>query len=304
MNTKQMRNEVVRLIRLSKKQNYACLIDDSQQKPGNVWKIFKDFGAGKRSSNNSNISSLTKNGRFIDNAEEIANEFNDFFIQIAENIKEPIVPTDHEKLSDYCANKIAADFSYQTPSLDAQKVLKYLQNLDITKATGTDDIGPRLLRISAPFISDSITYVCNLSIKSSVFHAKWKEAKVKPLHTTGATDDVNNYRPISILPVLSKLFEKHAHDSLMNYVESYKLLYSTQSGFRPNHSCESALVNMNEKWLQALDKGDLISVVLVDFRKAFDLVDHEILLKKLEIYKLGKSTLDWFKTMFHRIIIQ
>ena len=82
----------------------------------------------------------------------------------------------------------------------------------------------------------------------------------------------------------------------MNFLEEYKLLYDTQSGFRPNHSCETALIHMVEQWLKALDNGELVGVLLVDFRKAFDLVDHNILLKKLKLYKLNQVTLNWFSS--------
>ena len=76
----------------------------------------------------------------------------------------------------------------------------------------------------------------------------------------------------------------------------HKLLYNTQSGFRPNHSCETALIHMVEKWLRSLDKGELAGVILVDFRKAFDLVDHSILLKKMELYKLNQNSWNFFRS--------
>ena len=101
---------------------------------------------------------------------------------------------------------------------------------------------------------------------------------MSPLHKSGPCDDVNNYRPISVLPVLSKILEKHVHFSLINYLNKYNLLHPTQSGFRSAHSCETALVNMIDRWLNSLDNGQLVGVVLVDFKKAFDLVDHKILL--------------------------
>ena len=82
----------------------------------------------------------------------------------------------------------------------------------------------------------------------------------------------------------------------MNFFEKYKLLYDTQSGFRPNHSCETALINMVEKWLKALDNGELVGVVLVAFQKAFDLVNHNILMKKLELYKFSQVSLNWFRS--------
>ena len=85
---------------------------------------------------------------------------------------------------------------------------------------------------------------------------------------------------------------KHAHDCLLSFLEAYKLLHSTQ-GFRPNHSCETVLVHIVDKWLQALDKGNMVSVIFIDFRKAFDLVDHEILLKKMIFYKMNQQSFDW-----------
>ena len=291
------RNKVVKLIKESKKLNYEKIIDEGKNQPATVWKMFNELGAGKRKSNSANsINSLKVGNSETDDVAEIANAFNDFFINIADNIKEPTEPSSHEKLQDYCKEKIPENVVFDVPMLTEDKVLKYLKNLDVRKSTGTDDLGPRLLRMSSPIIAESLTYICNLSIKTGSFPERWKEAKVKPLHKGGPSNDPNNFRPISILPVLSKLFEKHVHDGLINFLESYKLLHDTQSGFRRNHSCETALIHMVEKWLKALDKGELVGVIFVDFRKAFDLVDHSILLKKLEIYKFSQVTLNWFKS--------
>ena len=157
-------------------------------------------------------------------------------------------------------------------------------------------IGPRLLKLAAPFIADEVTYICNHSISNSIFPSKWKEAKVAPLHKNGPREEVNNYRPISILPVLSKVLEKHVHESLSDYLHQHKLLHKTQFGFRAQHSCETALVNMIDLWLNAIDNGQMIGVVLVDFKKAFDLVDHQILINKLEMYGIKDQALSWFKT--------
>ena len=145
-------------------------------------------------------------------------------------------------------------------------------------------IEPRLLKLAAPLITDEITFICNHSITNSIFPSKWKEAKVTPLHKSGPHEEVNNYRPISILPVLSKVLEKHVHESLSEFLHQHKLLHKTQSGFRAQHSCETALVNIIDLWLNAIDSGKIVGVVLVDFKKAFDLVDHEILKDKMEIY--------------------
>ena len=173
--------------------------------------------------------------------------------------------------------------------------------MDTSKATGTDMIGPRLLKLAAQYIANEVTFICNHSINNSVFPNKWKEAKVTPLHKNGPLEEVNNFRPISILPVMSKVLEKHVHDSLSEFLQEFNLLHKTQSGFRSKHSCETALVNMIDSWLAGIDSGKMIGVVLVDFKKAFDLVDHHILLDKLSVYGIRDEALMWFNTyLTHR----
>ena len=105
---------------------------------------------------------------------------------------------------------------------------------DVSKATGTDNIGPRLLKISAPHIADDITFICKHSIRNSSFPNKWKEAKVSPLHKNGPLEDVNNYRPISILPVLSKVLEKHVHDSFSYYLKNTIYSIRPSQAFDPS----------------------------------------------------------------------
>ena len=183
-----------------------------------------------------------------------------------------------------------------TPYLAMIKAWTSLTCIADSKSTGTDNIGPRLLKLAAPHIADSLTFICNHSINNSTFPNKWKEAKVVPLHKNGPHEDVNNYRPISILPVMSKMLEKHVHDSLYSFLHEFNLPHKTQSGFRSKHSCETALVHMIDNWLTAIDNGKMIGVVLVDFKRAFDLVDHQILLSKLEIYGIKDETLLWFDT--------
>lgn len=93
-------------------------------------------------------------------------------------------------------------------------------------------IGPCILKNAAPYIPDEITCIYNYSISNSVFPNKWKEAKVTPLHKNGPQNELNNYRPISILPILSKALEKHICDSLSDFLQEFQLLHKTQSGFR------------------------------------------------------------------------
>lgn len=292
---KTWRNKVVKLIKDSKKAQYSEMVIANNNKPNSVWKLFKEIGVNKKKCN-SNISSLKVDDNDIKDSTTIANEFNNFFVSVASNIKEPISVSEFKELKEFCDSKVPSDTYFRIPEISEKTVETFLKNLDVTKATGCDNIGARLLKSAVPFIVEHITYICNHSIKNSIFPDQWKEGKVAPLYKAGSKDDVNNYRPISILPILSKILEKHIHDSLMDFLIHFKLLHKTQSGFRPNHSCETALLGMINSWLEAINSGTMIGVVMVDFKKAFDLVDHKVLLKKMKHYKLSDDALSWFSS--------
>ena len=96
--------------------------------------------------------------------------------------------------------------------------------------------------------------------------------------------------------MLSKIIEKHVHDSLMEFLNTFELLHKTQSGFRPKHSCETAMTYMIDSWLKAINDDEIVGVVMVDFKKAFDLVDHNLLIDKLKRYRLSDMTIKWFSS--------
>ena len=107
---------------------------------------------------------------------------------------------------------------------------------------------------------------------------------------------MDNYRPISVLPLLSKILERHVHLHFTAYLNAHDLFSEAQSGFRANHSCETALLQMTEQWLKSINNGEMVGIVFVDFRKAFDLVDHSILLNKLKLYNCSNNCMKWFQS--------
>ncbi len=117
-----------------------------------------------------------------------------------------------------------------------------------------------------------------------------------PIYKSGDNEDTYNYRPISILPIVSKILERHVHDLLYKYLDHLKLITSCQSGFRKFHSTATALIKIYDKFLQGFDSGKFIGAVFVDLRKAFDTVNHAILLKKLEAVGIKDKELQWFNS--------
>ena len=150
------------------------------------------------------------------------------------------------------------------------------------------------MRLAAPADAPNIAKPINLSFSTGTFPSRWKIAKV--LYKNGAECDPCNYRPISVLPVLCKVIERHMHNTLYTFLCEYNLIFLRQSGFRKNHSTETALIKITDDLLFNWDKDRVTGVVLIDYCKAFDMVDHELLLKKLEALGIVNTELKWCRS--------
>ena len=155
---------------------------------------------------------------------------------------------------------------------------------------------PVFLNCFLPVINGPLTHILNLSLLEGVFPSELKVADVLPLYK--ADDDMlfNNYRPVSLLPVLSKVFERLMYNRLISFLENNKILFKNQFGFRKQHSTYMALMVLLDKIVKALENGEFVVGTYLDFSKAFDMVDHSILLVKLEYYGIRGIALDWFKS--------
>ena len=145
-----------------------------------------------------------------------------------------------------------------------------------------------------------MTAILNLSIRASTFPTMWQLARLYPIIKCARRDDKANYRPISIICVLSKILEKHVHCHLYHFLRKHKLTHYAQSAFRKLHSCETALAKMASQWADNMNNGDITGLVFIDLTKAFDMVNQELLMQKLAMYKFSEQTLKWFKYLTER----
>ena len=161
---------------------------------------------------------------------------------------------------------------------------------------GTDSIANHFFKIALPVIGESLCNIFNLSIATGVFLDCRKIARVAPIFKSGQSDDRSNYRPLSVLPFFSRVFEKLIFDQFYEYLDKNKLINYKQSGVRSLHSAVTCLLKSTNDWYVNMDKGRITATVSMDLKKAFDTVDHDVLLQKLEKYGVIGLEHTWFSS--------
>ena len=184
--------------------------------------------------------------------------------------------------------------TFQFGGVSEAFVERELKKLKRNKSTGIDDLPPGMLKDLASVIAKPISYIINLSLRTGQVPTDWKIARVVPVHKSGSTTDVNNYRPISVLPVISKIMERAVHRQLMDYLERNRLLSDKQFGYRSKRSTELATALFIDSIRRSGDNGLLSGAVYLDLSKAFDTLDHGRLLEKMKSYGISGSALTWF----------
>ena len=269
------KNTVNNLVKQDKKNFFNKMIEDKKDTK-TIWKAMNTI------TNSSKKGPKTK-------IDLDPNEINDYFLNLPQTVLTPEI-REHssnyecsQELFEFCNNKNPPK-NFIIPFITIPEVGKRISELKNTNAVGPDEIPVNLLKIALPHIIEPLTYVYNLCIEKNCFPSQLKEAKVIPLPKSQDTSHPKNIRPISLLPILSKPLERHIHKYMYQHLDNNKLLHKYQSGFRPKHSCQTALVNLIDNWLSAINRSEFIGTVYLDFKKAFDLVNHKTLLIKLKQY--------------------
>ena len=174
-------------------------------------------------------------------------------------------------------------------------VCKELKKIKTSKSTSLVNIPARLLKDGADALAKPPSVLMNRSICEGSTASEWKHATVTPIHKAGSATDAANYRPISTLPVFTKILGRAVHTMVYTYLQENQLLSNYQSGYRPLHSTSTCLTDVTNRLLHNMDKGQLTGMVFLDLSKAFNTIDHDIMLKKLISLGFSDSAVLWFK---------
>lgn len=286
------RNRIVSLLRISKKLHYSNYFLQNSNNLKKIWKGVNEIISSNPSKSNPNITLEIGNSLSSDPG-TVAQTFNDFFSSIADKLREK-VPFSRHHFSEWL--KLPNPQSFFISPVLPREIFLLISSFDKNKSTGPNSIPIIIFNCVLDSLSNILSKLINLSFSTGIFPSKIKEAKVIPIFKKGSPLKVENYRPISLLSNLDKIFEKVMYNRLSKFLTNCKTLYPLQFGFRSNHSTTNLLINCIEKIFKALDSGNFGCSVFIDLQKAFDTVDHHILFSKLRHYGIRGLALSWFKS--------
>ena len=292
-NFKLYRKHVLKLIRTSKEAHYKTFFSENKEKTLEVWNAIKEIINIKKTKQNIQPVNLNIDDKLSTDVVQISEHFNDYFTSIASKIDSKIVqsaksPLDY--LTDYQQNSF---FLNPTTKEEVEDIISTMKN---NKATGPNSIPTKILKDLKNSLAQPLSDIINISFETSTFPNLLKVGKVIPIFKKGNKLECSNYRPISLLSNISKIFEKIVHIRLYMFLKEHRCLYSYQFGFRCSYSTNHALISLTEEIRTALDNDEYACGVFIDLQKAFDTVNHRILLTKLERYGVRGIPLQWFNS--------
>ena len=304
---KKQRNRCTHLLRQSKKEYFEEVTENGGKR---LWEVLKSFVTDKGSHGNEEFV-LEENGELIKDSQNVSEIFNSYFTNIVEQTtgKPPVeIPlsgtTDIiDDILSYYENHASilsikekcTNFSFKLPFPTEEQIYDIIKSIDIKKATGVDLISPKVVKAAINVIHKPLCEIIKLYISRNLFPHLMKIGRLSPIYKhpkIGSRLNKIYYRPVSVLTIFSKVFERFVLNSMLEYVNS--ILSDHISAYRKGYSCQNVLLKLTDKWRQYLDKNEFVGAVLIDLSKAFDCLPHELLIAKLSAYGFDKNTLNFF----------
>ena len=272
----------------------------------NFWKTVKPYFTNSSRSSNQCITLFNEN-RIENDQRIVANLLNEYFVNIADHLSEDVdvsTLTIEELNNKYMNHPSVLGIkqfmnkknlcNFNICAVTTEQLFKKFKNLNVKKACGYDSIPPRLLRAGALVLCTSFKPIVNYGIANNVFPSELKCAVVSPIHKKNDVLDKGNYRPVSVLSSLSKVFESVICDQVQMYLDN--VLSEDLSAYRKHYGCENVLFKCLEEWKFALDNNETAACIAMDLSKAFDCLPHGLLLTKMSAYGMSNNCCTFFQS--------
>lgn len=284
MNTKSLQ----RIMCNAERSHYNTLFKENVSNIRKSWEIFKEILKRGKSSD-MKPSKFFVNYAELRDSTAISNSFHDYFVNIGPKLSS-FIPSSNCNNEFYMPNNDASSL-FLTPSSSDEiaRIIKELQN----KSPEYDGIHTKVVRGTHLQISRPLTHIMSISFRQGIFPKELKVARVTPVYKGKKCKEMANYRPVSVLPVFSKIFECLMYKRLYSFINKHNLLYQYQFGFRNGYGTNLALITLIDKVACALEDGRFVLGVFLDFSKAFDTMNHAILLRKLYKYVIRGAAFTW-----------
>ena len=287
---RQYRHLLKKLIKKSKKNYNKIFFSENANNIKKTWKQLNNIL--NKHKKNQQISQLSINGTLISDQKVIANKFNSYFTNVAYELNKNI-PKSNNIYQDYLKNP--NEHSFYVNETNPHEISQIINDLKNSSAADIYDITTKFVKLASSSITRNLAILFNRSINGGIFPQLFKIVKVVPLFKNDSPLTVN-YTPISLLPVISKIFERLMYNRLISFINKYNIITPNQYGFQAQKSTELAINEICNNINKTLENKESAFCIFLDFAKAFDTVNHNILLNKLEYYGIRGSPLLWFKS--------
>ena len=288
---KQLRNKVTKEIRVAVQSHYHGLINENKDNPKKMWQTINNVL--DRSSKSTMPASLDIGGKKLTKEGDIVEALNHHFVSVGPKLASKIEQNANDDPLQHINNEPT---TMRLTPVDDNYVPKAIKQLKNGKAPGPDKIPIILIKDAVDLISKPLTLIFNSSLWKGIFPDVWKLARVTPIFKSGSKSVANNYRPISVISVFSRILERIVHDQVYEYLKVNKVLTMSQSAFQKLCSTIPSLIDSTDYWYENIDHKQLNLAIFLDLKKAFDTVDHKILLEKLRKYGIRELSGDWFES--------